>query len=89
MPLIKDPYAFALLEQLLVLDPSQRLRAGTALDHDFFWTDPMPTKLTELMVKFTSSMFEYLSKGPGQSLQPARKAQHKSSTITGYQDRIF
>ncbi|EGD74909.1 CMGC/CDK protein kinase [Salpingoeca rosetta] len=32
----------ALLDDLLVMNPSKRPTAGTALDHHFFWEDPMP-----------------------------------------------
>lgn len=31
-----------LLDKLLILDPSRRITAAAALDHDWFWTDPMP-----------------------------------------------
>ncbi|ORY55735.1 kinase-like domain-containing protein [Leucosporidium creatinivorum] len=31
-----------LLDKILVLDPQRRLTASQALDHDWFWTDPMP-----------------------------------------------
>lgn len=34
-----------LLDKLLVLDPAQRLTAVQALDHEWFWTEPMPSKL--------------------------------------------
>merc|ERR1719231_1362482 len=31
-----------LLCKLLHMDPTKRISAGDALDHDWFWTDPMP-----------------------------------------------
>jgi len=31
-----------LLERLLTLDPSRRITALDALDHAWFWTDPLP-----------------------------------------------
>ncbi|KAJ7057759.1 kinase-like domain-containing protein [Mycena amicta] len=31
-----------LLEQLLTCNPRQRITAAAALDHDYFWTDPLP-----------------------------------------------
>ncbi|KAJ5073089.1 binding protein [Anaeramoeba ignava] len=34
-----------LLEKLLDLDPERRFTAQKALDHDFFWTDPMPAQI--------------------------------------------
>lgn len=39
---VKDPYACDLIDKLLWLDPSKRIDADAALNHDFFWTDPMP-----------------------------------------------
>ena len=43
-PYVKDPYACDLIDKLLYLDPSKRTDSDTALNHDFFWTDPMPCK---------------------------------------------
>ncbi|CAH1155334.1 unnamed protein product [Phaedon cochleariae] len=91
-PYLKDPYACDLLDKLLVLDPSKRADADTALNHDFFWTDPMPCDLGKMLGNHTTSMFEFLA--------PPRRAnqmRHHSmprpaaSTITdgGYQDRVF
>jgi serine/threonine-protein kinase BUR1 len=31
-----------LLDKLLILDPSRRITAKAALDHDWFWSDPVP-----------------------------------------------
>jgi serine/threonine-protein kinase BUR1 len=36
-----------LLDALLKLDPNARLSAADALDHDWFWTDPLPAKPEE------------------------------------------
>lgn len=43
-PYVKDPYACDLVDKLLWLDPSKRIDSDAALNHDFFWTDPMPCK---------------------------------------------
>ncbi|CAD5207026.1 unnamed protein product [Bursaphelenchus okinawaensis] len=40
----KDEHALNLLDKLLTLDPSQRVDAEKALDDDFFFVDPIPTK---------------------------------------------
>ena len=31
-----------LLDRLLILNPKERITASQALEHDYFWTDPMP-----------------------------------------------
>lgn len=36
------PETVDLLDKLLVCNPRQRLSAVQALDHDYFWTDPLP-----------------------------------------------
>lgn len=37
-----DEKAVDLLRKLLTMDPAKRINAGDALDHDWFWNDPMP-----------------------------------------------
>ncbi|XP_060865471.1 cyclin-dependent kinase 9-like [Metopolophium dirhodum] len=51
MHCISNVHGCDLLEKLLHLDPEKRCDANTALDHDFFWTDPMPTNLSNTMSK--------------------------------------
>ena len=43
-PYVKDAQACDLIDKLLWLDPSKRINSDDALNHDFFWTDPMPCK---------------------------------------------
>ena len=31
-----------LLDKLLTLDPRERITASAALDHEYFWSDPLP-----------------------------------------------
>lgn len=31
-----------LLDRLLTIDPRRRMSASEALEHDYFWTDPLP-----------------------------------------------
>lgn len=56
---IKCPYALDLLDKLLTLDPTKRIDSGTALDHDFFWKDPMPSDLAIMLSHYNNSMFEF------------------------------
>lgn len=42
---IKDSLALDLIDNLLSLDPTKRFDADTTLNHDFFWSDPMPASL--------------------------------------------
>lgn len=58
---VKDAGALDLLDKLLIVDPSKRIDADNALNHDLFWTDPMPTSFETALSHHTNSMFEYLS----------------------------
>lgn len=40
--------AVDLLRKLLTMDPAKRMGAQAALDHDWFWTDPMPCHPSKL-----------------------------------------
>lgn len=61
-----NPHALNLLRELLTLDPSKRIDANRALDHDFFWEerDP-PAQKSELAMSLSSisqSQFEYTAR---------------------------
>jgi len=43
-----DTLAQSLLRSLLSMDPDKRISAKDALDHDYFWTNPLPAKLKDL-----------------------------------------
>ena len=51
--------AIDLLDKLLTLDPSRRITADPALNHDFFWTEPMPSNLAHMLSQHLTSMYEY------------------------------
>lgn len=92
---VKDPYALDLLDKLLILDPGKRIDSDTALNHDFFWSDPLPCDLAKMLSQHNVSMFEYLfSKkkteqnrhaGPG----PHPRAAHPAANDGQYHDRVF
>lgn len=50
---IKDRHALDLLDKLLTLDPSKRIDSNSALDHDFFWLDPVPADLSKMLSTHT------------------------------------
>ena len=56
---VRDLHAIDLIDKLLVLDPKRRLDSDGALNHDFFWEDPMPSQseLAHTLSKFRRSMF--------------------------------
>lgn len=60
-----------LIAKLLALDPAARLTADEALDHDWFWTAPMPAEAADLPVY--ASAHEYQTK------QRAREAKERAS----------
>lgn len=71
--------ALELLRRLFVLDPSKRITANDALDHDFFWDDPDPVPenrravVAEALSSITTSSFEYTARTRRQSNPPARQ----------------
>jgi len=73
MSYVCDPLGCDLLDKLLVLDPAKRFNADSALNHDFFWRDPMPCDLSKMLSQQTQSNFEYLV--------PRRFNNHKLSAM--------
>ncbi|KAJ6641287.1 Cyclin-dependent kinase 9, partial [Pseudolycoriella hygida] len=90
---VQNAFGCDLLDKLLQLDPEARLDADSALNHEFFWTDPMPSDLGKMMSKYHSSMFEYFAPPPKRANQ--RKRQMESNQTqnktqdNSYQDRVY
>uniref|UniRef100_A0A6I8NIP6 Cyclin dependent kinase 9 n=1 Tax=Ornithorhynchus anatinus TaxID=9258 RepID=A0A6I8NIP6_ORNAN len=90
---VKDPYALDLIDKLLVLDPAQRIDSDDALNHDFFWSDPMPSDLKNMLSTHSTSMFEYLApprrRGGHMPQQPANQSRNPAATNQTEFDRVF
>ncbi|KAL6050229.1 Cyclindependent kinase, variant 2 [Balamuthia mandrillaris] len=65
-----------LICKLLALDPEQRISASDALDHDYFWSTPMPCSPSELPK--CPSMHEYEAKKSRENMQREAKRQRTS-----------
>lgn len=84
---VRDTAALDLIDTLLNLDPNHRLDADKALNHAFFWTDPMPQPLHRMLSQHTTSMFEFLAppRRPGGKGGPPAQPKNEGQ----YQDRVF
>jgi len=56
---VRDPEPLLIINRLLALDPKKRMDSDEALNHDFFYKDPMPSNLDNLMSQVKTSMYEY------------------------------
>lgn len=89
---VKDPYALDLIDKLLVLDPAQRTDSDDALNHDFFWSDPMPSDLKNMLSTHNTSMFEYLAPPRRRGHMPQQQPNQNRNAATTNQtefDRVF
>ncbi|KAF1377180.1 hypothetical protein PFLUV_G00197930 [Perca fluviatilis] len=88
----ENPYALDLIDKLLVLDPAQRIDSDDALNHDFFWSDPMPSDLKNMLSTHNTSMFEYLApprRRGHMPQQPPNQNRNPATTSQTEFDRVF
>ncbi|XP_039271701.2 cyclin-dependent kinase 9-like [Styela clava] len=94
---VKDQYALDLIDKLLWLDPKNRIDSDNALNHDFFWTEPLPCDLTSMLSQHKTSMFEYLAppRRPNPHMKNNQRHHPAAGAVTKQQptdpsyDRIF
>ncbi|KAL8219212.1 UNVERIFIED_CONTAM: P-TEFb-associated cyclin-dependent protein kinase Cdk9 [Gekko kuhli] len=90
---VKDQYALDLIDKLLVLDPAQRIDSDNTLNHDFFWSDPMPSDLKNMLSAHNQSMFEYLApprrRGRHMPQKPTNQGRNPAATNQTEFDRVF
>lgn len=88
--IVKDIYAMELIDKLLQLDPKARLNAEDALYHPFFWTDPMPADLGDLLSKMNQSMFILDSDNKKRAMaMDQRNAAKRICVNQHYKDKVY
>ncbi|XP_025203482.1 cyclin-dependent kinase 9-like [Melanaphis sacchari] len=85
-----------LIDHLLTLDPDKRFDANTALNHDFFWKDPMPSDLSKAMSQIKNhchefSMLRRQTNNNNQQIAKLEKpnAINNGASTSSFPDRIF
>ena len=77
----KDTNGVDLVDNLLILDPSKRMDADTALNHDFFWSDPMPCDLAPTLSRVPTSLFELHTVRRGKVAGAAQPANNNNQQL--------
>ena len=89
---VKDNYCVDLIDKLLILDPKKRLDSDSALDHDVFIEDPLPSKtdLAQKLTRFKSSMFVmHTNTRPGVRPHGGGGAAGGGAVASNVHDRVF
>jgi cyclin-dependent kinase 12/13 len=71
-----QPKAKDLIFRLLALDPTKRITAAQALDHDYFWSTPMPCEPKQIPVPKGDGMHEYQVKEEAARKQQMQQQMH-------------
>ncbi|CAB4054144.1 CDK9 [Lepeophtheirus salmonis] len=87
-PYVKDQYAVDLLDKLLCLCPTKRLDADTALNHDFFWTDPMPLELEKMLSQHNQTSGTTGSNNTGAPNNQMHRNRSHQPPPEGFMDRM-
>lgn len=87
-PFIKDDNGCDLIEAFLTLDPKQRIDADAALNHDFFWSDPMPSDLSKMLSTLTGNMFQYFAEARRKMKQNNQNVRPQVNSSFGF-DRVY
>ncbi|RDD38670.1 Cyclin-dependent kinase 9 [Trichoplax sp. H2] len=84
---VRDRHALDLIDRCLTIDPAKRIDSDSALNHDFFWSDPLPASKISCLSRLNVSMFEFLidrkTTNPQHRPEPSQMSQQP-----GY-DRVF
>lgn len=70
---VGDTLALDLFDKIFILDPKKRIDCDSALNHDYFWSDPMPCGLSKFLSQVKSNNFEYVIKSTSNMKENANK----------------
>ncbi|CAJ0581890.1 unnamed protein product, partial [Mesorhabditis spiculigera] len=87
-PILRNNEAVALLDQLLVLDPKQRMTAEGCLESDFFYTKPFAAEdVHDLLKGLDGDMFDYRARAAFRNQPPPVRTEERSTA--GYKEIVF
>lgn len=82
--LIPDNLALSLLDEMLKLNPDKRISACQALDHCWFWEEPMPQQPDLKVINNQGSQFEFLGRQKKEAEhKKQREVEHNRRQVAG------